>query len=158
MKFYNTTKLALILAVQSEMEGMKAENVNRAQENWSMAYRDEDFGMVADRFKELSKLPDYISSGKEQRKSESKSSGLGYIVSNIESINQYLSMVGYNTNTGIKKQVKAGDFYDLYCAYCLSEQITPVSNVKFAYRLAGLGFLKVRKNDGIYYAVHSTGV
>lgn len=155
MKFYNTTKLALILEKQAIIEGMKAAN---SQHQDNQPFSGNDFGVVANEIRELSKLSDYVSPDKEQRKSKSKSSGLGYIVSNIESINQYLIKIGYNTNTGIEKEVKAGDFYDLYCAYCLSEQITPVSNVKFAYRLAGLGFLKVRKNDGIYYAVHSTGV
>ena len=51
-------RLALILAVQAEIEGMKASNANRAQENWSMAYGDEDFNNKADELREIAKLPD----------------------------------------------------------------------------------------------------
>lgn len=46
-EFYNTKRLALILAVQAEIEGMKSANEDRKQQNWSMAYDDESFAIKA---------------------------------------------------------------------------------------------------------------
>jgi hypothetical protein len=41
--FYDVKRLALILAVQAEIEGMKAENMQRQHLEQSMAYTDSDF-------------------------------------------------------------------------------------------------------------------
>ncbi len=41
--YYNVRRLALILAVQAEIDGMKAENMQRECENNSMAYTEKDF-------------------------------------------------------------------------------------------------------------------
>ena len=43
MKPYDIKRLALILSIQAEIEGMKAENTQRNQMNYSLAYTDEDF-------------------------------------------------------------------------------------------------------------------
>ena len=43
MTDYTVKRLALVLAVQAEIEGMKAENENRKQQNHSMAYTDPEF-------------------------------------------------------------------------------------------------------------------
>ncbi|MBP4139980.1 hypothetical protein [Flavobacterium geliluteum] len=41
--YYNTKRLALILAVQAEIEGMKSANEDRKQQNHTMAHPSEDF-------------------------------------------------------------------------------------------------------------------
>lgn len=51
-------RLALILAINAETEGMKAENANRVQENWSIAFTDSDFKMKADELREIANKPD----------------------------------------------------------------------------------------------------
>lgn len=43
MNEYDVKRLALVLAVQARIEGMKAENENRKQENYTMAYNEEAF-------------------------------------------------------------------------------------------------------------------
>ena len=51
-------RLALILAINAEIEGMKADNANRVQENWSMAFTDSDFQTKADELKEIANKTD----------------------------------------------------------------------------------------------------
>ena len=41
--YYNVKRLALILAKQAEIEGMKIENLIRVQQNQTRAYNGEDF-------------------------------------------------------------------------------------------------------------------
>ena len=41
--YYNVKRLALVLAKQAEVEGMKAANIARQQNDESMAYTNEDF-------------------------------------------------------------------------------------------------------------------
>lgn len=53
MNEYDIKRLALILAEQSEIEGMKAENYQRAHLNESVAYPDSEFMMKADQLREL---------------------------------------------------------------------------------------------------------
>jgi hypothetical protein len=60
MKFYNTTKLSKILAVQAEIEGMKAQNAGRKVNKHDPAFWLSDFRKQADRLTDLSYLPDYI--------------------------------------------------------------------------------------------------
>lgn len=43
MDSYDVKRLALILSVQAEVDGMKFENLQREQYNHSHAYTDEDF-------------------------------------------------------------------------------------------------------------------
>ena len=43
MDYYDVRRLALVLAVQAEIEGMKFENIQREQYNHSHAYTDADF-------------------------------------------------------------------------------------------------------------------
>jgi hypothetical protein len=43
MDHYDVKRLALVCAVNAEIEGMKAENENRKQLNHSMAYDEESF-------------------------------------------------------------------------------------------------------------------
>ena len=52
-EFYNTKRLALILAVQAEIEGMKSANEDRKQQNWSMAYDEHSFVEKAMELKNL---------------------------------------------------------------------------------------------------------
>lgn len=52
-EFYNVKRLALILALQAEIEGMKAENMQREQLNHSMAYNDNDFQAKAEELRSL---------------------------------------------------------------------------------------------------------
>jgi hypothetical protein len=51
--YYNVKRLALILAVQAEIEGMKAENMQREQLNQSMAYCGTDFNNKAEELRDL---------------------------------------------------------------------------------------------------------
>lgn len=53
MNEYDVKRLALILAVQSEIEGMKAENMQREQLGYSMAYTDSDFCGKAEELRTL---------------------------------------------------------------------------------------------------------
>jgi hypothetical protein len=53
MDSYDVKRLALILAVQAEIEGMKADNENRKQNNHSMAYTDSDFAEKATELRNL---------------------------------------------------------------------------------------------------------
>ena len=47
MDGYDVKRLALILAIQSEIEGMKAENMQRESLSNAMAYTSEDFDIKA---------------------------------------------------------------------------------------------------------------
>lgn len=51
--YYNVRRLALVLAVQAEIEGMKSLNFTRQQDNHSMAYTDEDFHVKAEELRSL---------------------------------------------------------------------------------------------------------
>ncbi len=53
MNSYDVKRLALVLAVQSEIEGMKAENENRRQNNENMAYSDESFQEKVEELRDL---------------------------------------------------------------------------------------------------------
>ena len=53
MELYDIKRLALIFAVQAEIEGMKSENTRRGQENWSMTYADSDFFNKAEELRNL---------------------------------------------------------------------------------------------------------
>ena len=46
-------RLALILAVQAEIEGMKAENIQREHQGLSVAYGDHSFKIKADELREI---------------------------------------------------------------------------------------------------------
>jgi len=54
MNTYDVKRLALILAVQTEIEGMKAENKQREILGNSMAYTEEDFIDKASELRNLS--------------------------------------------------------------------------------------------------------
>lgn len=43
MNEYDVKRLALVLSIQAEIEGMKAENMDRSANNYAMAYVDQDF-------------------------------------------------------------------------------------------------------------------
>mgnify|MGYP000223141834 CR=1 FL=1 len=47
MDHYDIKRLALLAALQAEVDGMKAENENRKQKGESMAYGDADFMYLA---------------------------------------------------------------------------------------------------------------
>ena len=53
MQQYNVMRLALVLAVQAEIEGMKADNILRVQNDMSPSYGDEDFHCKAAELKNL---------------------------------------------------------------------------------------------------------
>lgn len=50
---YNVRRLALVLSVQAEIEGMKAENMIREQNNESMAYNGDEFVYKAEELRNL---------------------------------------------------------------------------------------------------------
>jgi FtsZ-binding cell division protein ZapB len=54
METADVVRFGLILAVQAEIEGMKAENMQRQQNNESMAYSDEDFQAQAEQLRNIS--------------------------------------------------------------------------------------------------------
>ncbi len=53
MNKYDIIKLGLILSIQAEIEGMKADNMQRQQNNESMAYVDSDFQEKANKLQEI---------------------------------------------------------------------------------------------------------
>lgn len=53
MNEYDIKRLALILSVQAEIEGMKVENLQREQDGYSMAYTDADFCSKAKELRDL---------------------------------------------------------------------------------------------------------
>ncbi len=52
-EYYNVKRLALVLAVQAEIEGMKAENIMREQNNESPAYGSSQFNDKAEELRNL---------------------------------------------------------------------------------------------------------
>ena len=54
MNYYDIKRYGLILAVQAEIEGMKAENEQRKQLGQSMAYTDADFNRKAEEIRVIS--------------------------------------------------------------------------------------------------------
>ena len=55
---YDVVRLGKILAVQAEIEGMKAENKQREIIGQSMAYSDMDFQDKASEFRNITNAPD----------------------------------------------------------------------------------------------------
>ena len=53
MTDYTVKRLALVLAVQAEIEGMKAENADREHMVYSMAYSDADFREKAEELRTI---------------------------------------------------------------------------------------------------------
>ena len=53
MNDYTVRRLALVLAVQAEIEGMKAENMQREQQGYSMAWTETDFCQKAEELRNL---------------------------------------------------------------------------------------------------------
>ena len=53
MNEYDIKRLALILAVQAEIEGMKVENLQREQNNYTPVYSDNHFQNKAEELREL---------------------------------------------------------------------------------------------------------
>ena len=58
MNAYDVKRLALVLAVQAEIEGMKFENLQREQYNHSHTYTDADFCAKAEELRVLSSSHD----------------------------------------------------------------------------------------------------
>jgi len=61
MDYYDVKRLALVLAVQAEIEGMKAENARRAasyEGKCSSLYSDEHFQLKANELKNLAHVHD----------------------------------------------------------------------------------------------------
>ncbi len=58
MHHYDVKRLALILAIQAEIEGMKAENKQREQQGYSMAWTEVDFCQKASELRVLAGLHD----------------------------------------------------------------------------------------------------
>lgn len=53
MEHYDVRRLALVLSVQAEVEGMKAENLAREQNNLAPAYGERVFNEKAQRLSDL---------------------------------------------------------------------------------------------------------
>jgi hypothetical protein len=51
--FYNVRRLALVLAIQAEIEGMKADNALRIQNNESPAYNGSQFNDKAEELRSM---------------------------------------------------------------------------------------------------------
>jgi hypothetical protein len=58
MEHYDVKRLALVLAVQSEIEGMKSENLTRESHGHAMAYDDDAFCDKAEELRVLASLAD----------------------------------------------------------------------------------------------------
>lgn len=53
MNEYDVKRLALILAIQAEIEGMKAENTQRERQNYAVAYTEVEFCAKAEELRVL---------------------------------------------------------------------------------------------------------
>ena len=60
MNGYDVKRLALILAVQAEIEGAKAENKQREVIGHSMAYDESQFAYLAEELRQISSRPDEL--------------------------------------------------------------------------------------------------
>lgn len=58
MNNYDVKRLALVLAIQAEIEGMKADNKDRELNGHAMAYNAQDFEYMAIQLKELANKHD----------------------------------------------------------------------------------------------------
>ncbi|MEI8087841.1 MAG: hypothetical protein WCG93_16640 [Paludibacter sp.] len=58
MTNYDVKRLALVLAVQADIEGMKVENLQREQQGMSPAYPNELFQDMAEQLRNLAALHD----------------------------------------------------------------------------------------------------
>lgn len=58
MEHYDVRRMALVLAVQAEIEGMKSDNMQREAVGSSMAYTEEDFFAKADDLRNLANCHD----------------------------------------------------------------------------------------------------
>lgn len=58
MNDYVVKRLALVLAVQAEIEGMKAENKQREQQGYSMAWNESEFCQKAEELRNLANAHD----------------------------------------------------------------------------------------------------
>lgn len=58
MNTYDIKRLALVLAVQAEIEGMKAENTNREMFGMSLAFNDDNFNIKAEELRDLANKHD----------------------------------------------------------------------------------------------------
>jgi hypothetical protein len=52
-EYYNIRRLALILAIQAEIEGMKVENLVRQQSDYAPAYSDQHFKDKAEELRSM---------------------------------------------------------------------------------------------------------
>ena len=59
MTEYTVIRLALVLAIQAEIEGMKADNVKREQQNCSPTQTKHDFYKKAEELRNLAAKHDY---------------------------------------------------------------------------------------------------
>ena len=59
MEHYDVIRLAHVLAVQAEIEGMKAANENRRQVDGGMAYIESDFNEKAEELRQLASAPEH---------------------------------------------------------------------------------------------------
>jgi len=59
MNEYDVKRLAGVLAIQAEIEGMKFENLQREQYNKSHAYSDDDFQEKAEELRTIASKHDY---------------------------------------------------------------------------------------------------
>jgi len=53
MNEYDVKRLALILAIHAEIEGMKAENKRRERQNYALAYTEDEFSVKAEELRVL---------------------------------------------------------------------------------------------------------
>jgi len=60
MNEYDVKRLALVLAVQAEIDGMKALNKERELNGASIAYTEQDFGYMANNLRELASKPNEL--------------------------------------------------------------------------------------------------
>jgi hypothetical protein len=58
MHHYDVKRFALVLAIQAEIEGMKAENMQREQQGYSMAWTETDFCQKAEELRILASAHD----------------------------------------------------------------------------------------------------
>ena len=56
MNEYDVKRLALVFAIQAEIEGMKAENIIRTNSNYALAYNVEEFDNKATELRQIASM------------------------------------------------------------------------------------------------------
>ena len=152
MKFYNTTKLALILEQQALIEGMKAAN---SQHQDRQPYWDGDFVKAASKLNSLSKLPDCIEEKDKKEKEKHESAPKESVMDFIYAYDYCpAQMDGHN----VKFDKMSNIIYKEYRGFCYEFGYHPLSHILFSAAFSNSGFCKARRSNGVFYTVFCSDI